>query len=276
MFTGVQKIAVYDPATGLTVQLNKIAPDADIKIKSPIEIKDVSSNLYYDGDESFIEFASFDIEYFYQLESWMTAHTPIRLIAWGVDYNLFWEESVNLTVRKTYGSQPGNRNMMIVRLSKERGTHSIYAVSNILRKLGRFVDGNADEKADNLVFSATGTYNFVDASLYQEITGVAPGSYATTNRMVFPFPGVTLFAKMNKVSIGGPAQSWTFTLSAWDSANNFLSSSTVTDSDDVLSLALPALTYSVRLQIDVATGAIVKFYLPYLGRQRSSYLNIIY
>lgn len=275
MFTGIQKVAIYDPATGTTVQLNRIAPDADVKIKTPIEIKDVSSNLYYDGDESYLEFGSYDIEYFYQLETWMKAYTPIRLVCAGVDHNLFWEESVNITVRKSYGFQPGNRNLMIIRVSKERGTHSIYAVSNIVRKLGRFVDADLNEKADCLVFSSTGTFNFVEASLYQEITAVTPGSYATTNKIIFPFPGIKLFAKMNQRTTGG-AQYWSFTLSAWDSANNFLAQSTVSDLDSVLSLTLPALTYTVRAQIDVVTGNTVRFYMPYLGMERGSYLNIKY
>ena len=274
MFTGVQKVSIYDPATGTTVQLNKIAPDADVKIKAPIELLDVNHNLYYDGDESYIEFASFDIEKFYQLETWMIAHTPVRLVAAGLDYNIFWEESVNLTVRKTYGFQIGNRNMMIIKMQKERGTHSIYAVTNFVRKLGRFVDANANEKADNLSFAGIGTYAFDDATAYQQITGGIGGDTASTGLIVFPVSGLTLYAKMNLRATGGPAMEWDFYLQALDYSGSILGTSTVSDSDDVLSLLLPANTYRVRITIAVDGTYVVRFFIPYLGMQRGNYLDV--
>lgn len=274
MITGIQKVAIYNPSDGTTVQLNKISPDADASIKSPIEIKDVQENLYYDGDESFIEFGSFDLEYFYQLETWMKAYTPVRLVCAGMDFNLLWEESVKLTVKKTYGFQPGGRNMMIVRLSKERGDHSIYAVSNLTRRLGRFVDSNANEKADNINFlDDGGTYNFDDSTLHQQYTGGGGQGMVATATVVFPFSGLNVYAKMNQ-RVQSPAQNWTFKLIALNFAGSALSSSTVSNADDVLSLTLPALTYSVRIEIDCTGSNNVRFYIPYFGMQRGNYLNI--
>ena len=276
MITGIQKVAIYDPATGTTVQLNKIAPDADVKLKTPIEIKDVSTNLYYDGDESSIEFASFDIEYFYQLETWMKAYTPVRLVAAGMEHNLLWEESVNITVRKTYGFQPGNRNLMIIKMQKERGSHNIYAVSNLIRKAGRFVDDNSNEKADNITFADDGgTYAFDDSLLVQHYTGGGGVGMQATVDVVFPFSGLTMYAKMNR-RVQSPSQAWTFNLKALSYISATLATATVTSSDTVLSLVLPAATYKLRLEIVVTGSNNVRFYIPYFGTQRGTYLNINY
>lgn len=276
MFTGIQKVAIYNPSDGTTVQLNKIAPDADVKIKSPIEIQDVSTNLYYDGDESFIEFASFDVELFYQLEAWMLAHTPVRLVAAGMEHNLLWEESVTLTVRKTYGFQPGNRNTMIVKLSKERGSHSIYAVSNLVRRLGRFIDANTNEKADNISFiDDGGTYAFDDSIFNQQYTGAGGQGMVAAAVIDFPISGITIYAKMNQ-KVQSPSQAWTFKLEALNFASSVITSVTVSNADDVLSLLLPAATFRVRIKIEVTGSNNVRFYIPYVGMQRGTYLNINY
>lgn len=278
MFTGVKKVAIYDPATGTVVQLNKIVPDADVKLKSPLEIKDVNKELYYDGDVSYLEFACYDVEYFYQLETWMKNYTQVRAVCAGVDYNLLWEESVTLTVYKTYGFTPGSRNVMIVRLAKERGEHSIYAVSNLLRRLGRFIDDDANEKADNLTFQDDGgTYTFQDTLLYQNYVGAGGGQGTIiTGKVVFPISGLTLFAKCNNTGGGGPAQHWDFYLRAYSFADSVLATDTVSDSDDVLELTLPANTYSVGIRIEIAGTDQASFYFPYMGMERGSYLNINY
>lgn len=276
MFTGVQKIAVYDPILFSVVQLNKIATEGEVRIKNPIEIQDVNSDLYYDGDESSIEFGCYDLSGFDQLDAWMRAGTAVNLVAAGLDYNLLWHESTKLTCKKTYGMAVGNRNFFTVKLQKERGNHSIYALSNIVRYNGRFIDADANEKADGMSFVGNGTYNFDDTLLYQQITGGAIGDIATTNRINFPLSGITIYGKMNQHSTGGPAPEWTFTLSAWDGSNNLLDSETATNSDDIISLLLPANTFKIRAQIEVANTKVVRFYLPYMGMQRGNYLNINY
>lgn len=274
MFTGVQKIAIYDPTLFTSVVLNKIAPDADILVKKPIEIFDINHNLIYDGDESHLEFGCYDLEGYDQVKAYMDAGTLINLVAAGLDYNLLWHENTKLTCKKSYGFAVGNRNFFTVKLQKERGSHNIHTLSNIVRYNGRWIDINADEKVDGMIFVGSGTYNFVEATGYQQITGGATGDIATTNRINFPIPGVTLYAKMNMHSTGGPAPEWTFTLSAWDSSNNLLDSETATNSDDILSLLLPANTFKIRAQIEVANTKVVRFYLPYLGVQRSNYFDI--
>lgn len=276
MFTGVQKIAIYDPTLFSVVQLNKLAPEAEVRIKNPLEIKDVNSQLYYDGDESYLEFGCYDLEGFDQINTWMRNYTSINLVAAGLDYNLLWHENTKITCKKTYGFKVGSRNFFTVKLSKERGNHSIYALSNIVRYNGKWEDANADEKVDGMIFVGSGTYSFVEATGYQQITGGATGDIATTNRINFPLSGIRIYGKMNMHSMGGPAPEWTFVLSAWDASNNLLDSATATSSDDILSLLLPANTFKIRAQISVANTKIVRFYLPYMGMQRNSYFDIDY
>lgn len=275
MFTGIQKIAVYDPIAFTSVVLNKILPDADVKVKHPLEVQDINANSIYDGDESFLEFGSFDLDKFEVLDSYMRAGTLINLVAAGLEHNLLWYEDTKIVVKKTYGFQVGNRNFFTIKLQKERGNHSIYALSNIVRIGGKWEDADNNNKADALNYVGDGTYYYDKSDNHQSITGGETGDIATTNRLNFPLPGITIFGKMNQ-KITGASQEWTYTLSAWDSNNNYLASATATNTDSVLSLSLPANTFKIRAQIEVANSKVVRFYLPYMGMQRANYLNINY
>ena len=274
MITGVKKISVYDPATGTTVQLNNIVPGADAKIKRPIEILDVDNELYYDGDESFLEFSSYKLEGYDQLEAWMIANTQVQLVVAGIDYNLFWYESAKITVYKNYGFAIGNRNTFNVRISKARGNHSIYAYTNLVRVNGKFVDADANEEVDNFTFTGTGVYAFDDTNLYQQVDGLSGGVVASSGYIIYPFTGINMYAKINRVA--GETQNWTFYLQAYNYASGLLGESTITDSDSIINLLLPANTYKIRIKATIGTGKVLKFYIPFLGAQRGNYLDINY
>ncbi len=270
VITGVKKISVYDPATGTTVQLNNIVPGADAKIKRPIEILDVDNELYYDGDESFLEFSSFTLEGYDQLETWMIANTPVQLVVAGIDYHILWYESAKITVYKNYGFAIGNRNTFNVRISKKRGTHSIYAYTNMLRTNGKWEDDDVDEKADCLTFSggAGVTYDF-NNDIQTITTGASTNATAD---IIFPFSGINIVSALNRQSGNG----WTIKVRALNYASSIIGTSESTVFDNV-TLLLPANTYKIRWEvaIGISSGSVL-FKLPFIGSQRGNYLDINY
>lgn len=278
MITGVKAISVFDPATGTTVQLNNIVPEADVKIKRPIEILDVDNEIYYDGDDSFLKFASFSLDGYDQLETWMKNNTQVQLVVVGVDYNLLWYESAKISVYKKYGFKTGNRNIFIVRISKSRGTHNIYALTNLLRSNGKWEDANLDEQADMLSFdNRIGTiFEFSETSspVYQQVNAGLFGE-AITSSIIFPFSDITIYGKCNAFSFGGGGgYEFNFKIQAIDYAGIFLGESSIINSNSVLNLLLPANTYRIKWIFEIDISGNERFYLPYLGMQRGNYSNI--
>ena len=54
MFTGIQKISVYDPATGTTVQFNNIAPEGEFQ-DGKFGDEDSQGRMLYAGDDAAFE-----------------------------------------------------------------------------------------------------------------------------------------------------------------------------------------------------------------------------
>ena len=271
MITGVKKISVFDPATGTTVQLNSIVPQADAKIKSPIEILDVDNELFYDGDDSFLEFASFDLTGYDQLEDWMIANTKVQLVVAGYDYHILWYESATITVKKTFGFKTGNRNLFTVRISKGRGTHTIYALTNLLRSNGRWLDVTS-LKTDMLTFSGASGVVYDFASQIQTVDMTGSGGLETvTGTLIYPFSGISMISVLNRVSGGN----WTIRLLALNFAGGTLATSSSTINDFVI-LSLPLGTYKIQWKLNEGDGDIVTFKHPFLGAERGNYNFINY
>jgi len=278
MISGLRKISIYNPSTGVVVQLNHVAPDGDVKIRSPLHIMDPDGEYVYDGDESYFEFGFYDRSNAYdQLKTWMDAGTGIRIVGTGIEQNLLWRESVPILIEKKMNMGVGNRNFIICRVAKKRGTHDIKLLSNLVRTGGKWVDADVDEEVDCLTFSGTGSRTFFETAdpTYQYMTGGASGDTATTGLIVFPVSGVALYAKMNQ-KVQSPSQVWTLYLQIYNYSSLLLTQATASSVDSLLSINLPATTYHVRITISVSLGNNVKFHLPYLGVKRNDYSNINY
>ena len=276
MLSGIRKISIFDPATGITVQVNQVVPEGELMIAKPLSLEDSDGEYFYDGDESYFEFGIYDNSNAYdQLKKWMDAGTPIQIVATGLEQNLLWYESVPLLIERKFIMKAGNRNFYICRVAKKRGTHSINVYSNLVRNGGIWEDDDADEKADLLTYSGIGIYTFNDIDLYQSIFPTAPSNTAHTGYIIFPLAGISLYAKLNQ-KLQSPIQSWTLYIQAFNFASGLLGQVSVADADYIISLLLPTTTYKVRLIMAIDTGDNVKFFLPYLGLQRDNYLDINY
>ena len=223
MLSGIRKISIFDPATGITVQVNQVVPEGELMIAKPLSLKDSDGEYFYDGDESYFEFGIYDNSNAYdQLKKWMDAGTPIQIVATGLEQSLLWYESVPLLIERKFIIKSGNRNFYIIRVAKKRGTHDINVYSNLLRSKGIWEDDNADEKADLLTFGGTGTHDF-DETLSRQYTigGIPFGATITTGWITFPITGIKLCAKLNQ-RLQSPVQNWTLTMQAWSYAVGLL------------------------------------------------------
>lgn len=268
MISGIQKISVYNPANGVVVQLNKIS-GGDFTIKEPLESKNVDGQLIYDGHKSFVEFASYDDTGFDQLESWMIAKTPVRLVAAGVEQNLLWYESSPITVRKNYLSKAGSRNFFTVRIAKEKGTHSIHLFANLLRSGGKWEDANTDGLADLFTKIAPISHQF--SATVQTLYGTNGNNGSVRALFEFPISGLPIYGRVNKtLHIGND-------ITIFMAHLNFAGSIITSASGENIALTTPALTYKINYFIDINVtdpSNEFNFRLPYVGLKRSTYSNI--
>jgi len=100
MISGIQKLSIYDPATGTTVQLNHISTGSTFKIKDVLTEEDGKGGTVYAGDDSEAKIVSFDTAGFSQLETWMNNGTPINFVAYGLEDNILWYENTTMDVNE--------------------------------------------------------------------------------------------------------------------------------------------------------------------------------
>lgn len=271
MKTGIKKIAIYDPATGVTVQLNKVAPDGEFNIKAPLAVKDVNGGLYYDGDESFLEMLAYDDTGYDQLIDWMQARTPLRMRALGLDQSIFWDESTPITVKRTSSPAAGSLNAFIVNFARERGTHNIYQSSNFLKTLGRWKDGDSNGKADMLTFNSQGGFSFSNGVQQVDDTGFS-SDCIITGEVIFPVSAWRCQFFIPVIVAENPNN---FTGTFLNFAGGTISTHSAGSTS--FAVTVPASVYKIRWRITIDSsgfGNLTQFGLPYLGPARSSYSSI--
>ena len=258
MISGLQKISVYDPATGTVVQLNNVAPSASFKNREPLSVKNTDSELIYDGDDSYLEFAAFDNGAFDQLETWMKAGTGLNIVGMGVEEHFAWYETTPIVVKKNFGFQVGNRNSIVVSTQKSRGSHNINARTNLLRFLGKWEDADTNNKADLMDFTIPGTVVWDNTNKRQSIQQ-ATGIYAS-GTVAFPIAGAKFYCAPNFQSGGTD-----YYMKFLSSGASVLSTVTGTGFNPSLNGVSPAGTYYVSFIILNSSATATIFNLPFLG-----------
>ena len=96
---GIKTVAIYDPATGTTVQLNSIAADSTYT-GEPIP-SETTTGQVYGGMTHTLAVNFFDSGApMTQLRAWMNADTPVKAVAIGPQAALLWYEPVVLSVNR--------------------------------------------------------------------------------------------------------------------------------------------------------------------------------
>ncbi|MFZ3035510.1 MAG: hypothetical protein WA138_16050 [Parvibaculum sp.] len=275
MISGVQKISIYDPATGIVVQLNNVVPDGEALIASPLYYKDIDGKLKYDGDKSYLSFGAYDDGGFAQLASWMKAKTPVRVVTAGFEENLLWYESAPILVKKDYSYAVGNKNYFSVEIAKEGGTHNIKSVANLILGPGLWYDANTNGIADSLIKTGTYTTSFNNSSFIQTLTFISGQTGSMSCKIEFPISGINIHHKFVE-GAGSNLALYVPRLHFMNYASGIISSINAAETDAVS----PSSTYYFIQEIDVpiapATTESLLYGIPYLGQKRNSYTNIKY
>ena len=285
MISGIKRAAIYDPATGTTVQFDKVSPEGEFKICEPIEVESGKGGTIYAGDDSSVTLKTYDVSNYSQLQTWMDNETPVRMVIEGIEEHILWYESVPLIVRKNYEGSVGKLNSLSITLSKKGGMHNIYALKNLL--LGGIgaawpTDDDNDGKVDNVTFAtASGTdptYS-IASPRYQIIS--SNGDATITGKIEFEFPiqGSLLVAAVELAINMNTFNSHTLTVK--DFSGGSLTSDTDTSDSNTLNLTTPANTYKisyefVNLTMSSTTTDETDVNVPYVGTDANDYSNINY
>jgi hypothetical protein len=275
MISGVQKISIYNPATGTVVQLNNVVPEGDALIAAPLSYKDIDGKLKYDGDKSYLSFGAYDDGGFAQLETWMKAKTPVRIVTAGFEENILWYESAPLLVKKKYGYSIGNKNYFSIEIAKEGGTHNIKSVANLMLAFALWYDGNSDGIADSLTKSGTYTTEFDNGALEQTMTFAAGQLGSLYCKIEYPISGINVH---HKFIAGSESDLLSYSPSLkFINFNNFVLNTLYGSEIDGTPIGS---TYYYMHHINItsapATTQSLIYLIPYVGQKRNSYIAIKY
>jgi len=270
--SGLRKVSVYDPVTGTTVQMNKVGPDGTFE-KVPQGQENGKGSMVYAGDESVIEFPSFDDAGFSQLETWMKDKTPVRLVTNGVEEHVLWYEDSLVSVKKNIGFKTGGRNSFMVKLTKKGGEHSIYAGANLLFAINGWIDSNSDGKADGYAFQDSPACTFTNNQQRMEFNS---GNLFCQSSLVYPLSGAKLTLGTNIID---SSQGVAIKLQ-YNDFSAVLISADYGDSPAVKTVTSPSGTYSIQVHVARIMSPITNDYVlfgnPMLTAYRTTYKDIKY
>ena len=270
MFSGTKIVSIYAPATGTVVQLNKLDSGGTFE-KPPTVVPAADGSGYYAGEEAKFECMALDNTGYDQLETWMKAETPVRMVTYGLDDHILWNEDTTVIVSKKYNFAVGNRNGFMVTLAKKGGSLNIGSGKNLIN-IFNWKDVDADNWADGWTenFSTPG---FSLATLVQSFVGNG-SSLSHYLQLIYPIAGVNLFFAPNNYAYTGSYNSALEQL-------NFAASQLQIDTFSMLNTQT-ALTASgiYKLNIKLLSSATVpnaesiSFKMPFLGAPTTNYASI--
>ena len=270
MFTGIQKISIYDPATGTVVQMNNIAPDS-VLTSDKAEAENTKGQMLYAGDDFTFEFNSFDLvgsSGFTQLEAWMKADTDVRMVAAGVDDNILWYADSKLEVSKPYSPQVGGRNFCKVKITSKGGSKNVYVGKNIPFLLSGWQDiGGTAGLVDDYTNTGGSTPTWADpVQRMVKATGAALSFYLQSS-IIFPIAGLKMQGSFNKVALTG-GSGLSFKVDQLNFAGSSLQVSSSTMAVALTQFTTPPNIYKINFKIfdGTLTGALdMQCQYPYLG-----------
>ena len=186
-YAGIKVASIYDPATGIVVQVNTLLPDSEF-YKRPVKAPHPLGETVV-GYDCFLRLSFFDQTSKAQLETWANARTPLRVVCVGVDKHIQWYESVPIafTAETIFDAKTGI-NRSYIEMSFFGANPAVYSNVNLLAYLG-WADTVVNNLADNYTLTGATAVSFT--SLVQTIGNVigTNGVYADVQ---FPVSGITL------------------------------------------------------------------------------------
>lgn len=279
MFTGIQKIAVYDPATGTVVQFNQISPEGEF---SDGKFSDETSigQMLYAGDDASFEFMVMEETGLSQIKTWMEDETPVRLVSLGLEQHVLWREDSFVILKKGFDPAVGKRNRHTIRIVKKGVSNNIVVGTNLLQMAYGWVDANTNNIADNyeIVGSMTATSFTAGVQRLQTVGAQTGLKFRQTSTLIFPIVGANLqfSARVDTLTNGS-------TLRILAELQNFASGSLANESA-LLSVGLknfttPASMYKMRLNVlegDSSGSLNALLAYPYLGVQFGAHRDLTY
>ena len=279
MKAGIQKVSVYDPATGDVVQINNVNPDAEFA-DGVFEVEDGKGRILFGGKDPVFEFMSFDLAGFAQLETWMEDETPVRLVTLGIEQHILWYESSLITVRKNYGAQVAGRNGYTVKIQSKGGTPNILMGTNILNMVNGWLDFDTDNEADNYEVSGSISADDFSANVQTLVTsGSQTGvAFRTDTFIIYPIANakMQISSRVDTLTNGS-------VLIIEAEIQNFASGS-LADESALLSVnfklfTTPASTYKIRCNVlkgntDGSLNALLAH--PFLGVQYGVHKDLLF
>lgn len=280
MFTGIQKISVYDPATGIVVQFNNIAPEGEFQDGKFVD-ENAAGQMLYAGDDAAFEFMTMGEESgLDQIKDWMDNETPVRLVAYGLEQHLLWYEDSFVHIRKGFDPAVGKRNRHTIRIVKKGLSNNITVGTNLLAMVNGWADVNTDNLADNYeIVGAMVPASFTGGVQRLTTAGVQSGlRFRAANLLIFPVAGAKLQLSV-RVDTLTNGESLTILAELLNYASVALANESALLSAGVKSFTTPANFYKVRLNLlngDVSGALNALLAYPYLGVQFGSHRDFTY
>lgn len=190
---GYLAASIYDPATGVTVQMNHLG--LGTSYTPAVITTDTTSSRVYGGESHELVLEFFDAALNAQLRTWMINRTPVRVVVAGVGKSIQWYESEPVRFQQMPESDKRTGlNKFQAYLSHEGGADAaIYNNANLLAYLG-WADANTDNLADGYV-AANATADSFTSDVQTLTATSSDGRLART--LIFPISGIKLTSSFN-------------------------------------------------------------------------------
>lgn len=156
--SGVKRVTFYNPATGDSVQLNKVSPDSELT-KSPIT-NETTQGLQYGGFEATFNVMFLESDGLSQLKTWLEGDTVLNAVAEGVDECVLFYESQESNFERGVGINA--RDGIAIHMAEliAVGDVDVNALTNVASKSDLWT-GEADEvnfPVQGAVIGVSGTF----------------------------------------------------------------------------------------------------------------------
>lgn len=264
IINGIRAIAVYDPATGTTVQIGKPIANTFGFSKRPLDLGERSptGGILDQADMSTVRFGFLDDGTVNdQLVSWRSSRTRVSLVAVGHSVCVQWYEKDHFTIERVSlgGMATGRGDRYLFEMTREgHGKHSIYQQSNLLAHLAGLGGGawnytGSNGIADGYTHSGGGTPTFVAGAQNLEHNVAGESIYAD---IVFPIQldGFTMQLTSNVANLHTDTTSGKIQLDGLNYAgSSVLSDDTVTGSVGRISASISSASatalYTLRAHV---------------------------
>jgi len=193
--SGTKKVSVFDPATGVVVQLNQISEETEIT-KDVMTVGLTGGNQQYSADDASAHIVAYDNEGFDQLKQWMLDGTKVQFVTYGIQEHWLWYESRTIKVKKQHESKVGSRNKIVIDIKAQGPKLEIGSGENLLTLLLGWHDKDSNGKVDGFFVDDRLSPSFSIGLQMLQNKGAQIGIWGISKALVYPISNVTMFSKV--------------------------------------------------------------------------------